>query len=543
MTQRYPLQSTRRRALLFRVAGHGALATIAILIPAVGPNRFWLAAVLVFVTAPVAVLLSLYIKEQSRNWVEALLDLLLVVSLVHLVPDMWLPAMCLGLMVALAPSVSLHRASHWIYLGFGVVLVLGMTLAALRQGPDNWQLAIAAIAVTYPSMLYYTYTQMQRSRALQQGKQSVQSMVQMAGSVAHDFNNMLTGISGYAELALIELPSDHPARQDMLEVLNGTERASLLCGQLLSFAGRGTNQTQQIDVAEEVRVIVGLLKPALPAGTSVTLEMPDEPLFIEAQLSQLHQALMNVLLNAGEAMLDTHEPLAVVLTRAQPAVDVARLELTITDRGIGIPESVLPNIFERFYTTKADGHGLGLAATKDIMEILGGDIQVRAAEGGGTAVTLSWPESTAPARNSRYATTALNRSALARPDRRSNGTVLVVDDNPEVRAVATGILKGLNYQVVSAGNAEEAINQFRKDHQQIDAVLLDLKMPGQNGWACLKALRSICQDTEVIICSGYNPSETLSDYTVNDPHLKFLRKPYRSEHLAAALLTSDALQV
>ena len=194
--------------------------------------------------------LNLLLREQTRNWAEAAFDLLLVITLVHLVPHLWLPAMCLGLMVTLAPSVSLHPASHWIYITMGSVLLIGMTIAALDQGPQYWELAVIAVAVTYPSMLFYTYTQMQRSNRLRERAQMVKSMAEVSGNVAHDFNNMLTSISGHAQLAIDSASHAGEDTVHMEEVLNGTERASLLCDQLLSFSGRTPDRPRQLDVAQ-----------------------------------------------------------------------------------------------------------------------------------------------------------------------------------------------------------------------------------------------------------------------------------------------------
>ena len=138
------LSLPRAKALIFRVIGHVALALIEITLPGVGSNRYWVAGLLVCVGSPIAILLNLYVRELSRNWVEALLDLIMVVTLLHLVPHLWMVAMVLGLMVALAPSISLHPSSHWIYMAFGVVLLAGVTFAATLHEQTGWLLPVAA---------------------------------------------------------------------------------------------------------------------------------------------------------------------------------------------------------------------------------------------------------------------------------------------------------------------------------------------------------------------------------------------------------------
>ena len=367
------MESPRAKALLFRVMAHVALAAIMVVVPAVGPNRFVLAAIVVGVGSPIAVLLNRYVDEVSRNWVEALFDLVMVVTLVHFVPHLWVAAMCLGLMVALAPTVSLHPASHWIYLGFGLVLVGGMTLAAVVHGTEGWQLPIAAVAVTYPSMLYYTHAQMRRTNELRQRAQLLRGMTELAGSVAHEFNNTLTGVIGHAELAMSELPEGHAARDDMTRVLKGAKQAGLLSNQLLSFAGGYVGHSGLVDVSAELRTMAGLLGPVLPAGVTIAVDAPTEALYVDARASELHQVLMNVILNAGEAMIDVRGPIDVQLTHDTGG----QVVMTVADRGSG----------------EESGSEM-LTATARIMHDLGGDMHIRGRAEGGTEVRLCWPAQT-----------------------------------------------------------------------------------------------------------------------------------------------------
>ena len=388
------MESPRAKALLFRVMAHVALAAIMVTVPAVGPNRFLLAAIVVGVGSPIAVLLNRYVDEISRNWVEALFDLVMVVSLVHFVPHLWVAAMCLGLMVALAPSVSLHPASHWIYLTFGLVLVGGMTLAAVVHGTDGWQLPIAAVTVTYPSMLYYTHAQMRRTNELRQRAQLLRGMTELAGSVAHEFNNTLTGVIGHAELALSELPKDHAAREDMNRVLNGAKQAGLLSNQLLSFAGGYVGRSGSVDISAELRTMVGLLGPVLPAGVTIDVDAPTEPLCIDARVSDLHQVLMNVILDAGESMIDSRGPIDVRLARDEgdDPDSGAQVVLTVTDCGHDDPARAFADTINPFLSNGKQSHGEVLTTSMRIMHDLGGHMRVLSRAEGGTEVRLCWPE-------------------------------------------------------------------------------------------------------------------------------------------------------
>ncbi len=457
-------------------------------------------------------------------------DLIMVVTLVHLVPHLWVAAMGLGLMVALAPSVSLHPASHWIYLAFGVVLLSGLTFAAIVHDVVGWELPMAAVAVTYPSMLYYTYTQMRRANELRERAQLMRGMTELAGSVAHDFNNMLTTIIGHAELAQMKLSASQEAREDINHILSGADRAALLCRQLLSFAGRNVGRPGQVDLKAEIQTMAGLLAPVMPAGVAIEVDAPEFPVYLSADVSQVQQVLMNVLLNAGDAMIGMRGSISVTLCRAteEPANCV---ELTVSDSGHGIPESVITKIFDPLFSTKGEGHGLGLASTKKIMDDLGGSISVDS-QVSGTKVTLRWNETKAPA-----STAQESGDATAGRDTASDAgrLVLVVDDDASVREVAAGLLARLGYDVMEASDAFEAEAAFERDAGKFYAVLLDLKMPVKDGWSCLRDLRKISSQTPIVICSGYDPQESLPAFAQEDPNLEFLKKPYRSDRLAKVL--------
>ncbi len=532
------IRSPRITALGFRVLAHLGLAVVALTVPEVGPNRFWLAAVLIGFSPPVAILLNQYVDDVSRNWAEAFFDLLLVVTFVHLVPHLWVAAMCLGLMVALAPSVSLHPASHWVYMGFGAILITGMTFAAVVHDIVGWELAIAAVVLTYPAMLYYTYTQMRRAEDLRQRAQQMRGMAELAGSVAHDFNNMLMSVSAHTELALMELPEEHPAREHLEEVLTGAERASLLCGQLLSFAGRNIDQQERLNLLDELQLMTGLLRSLLPTGVAFDIEAPPWPLYIDSSASKLHQVLMNILMNAGEAMTE-HDPVIEIHLTSVPGdggdgTEDRQVQMIIADRGHGIPKTDQTRVFDPLYTTKEHGHGLGLASVKRIMEEHDGTIAIRERTSGGTEVRLRWPESKSVEQLGARRAPQSQRSdgtVAATP----GDTVMVVDDESNIRKAAQALLESLGFGVVTATNADQATAVFERDHQRIAAVLLDLKMPGKDGWACLHDLRRISPKTLVVICTGYNSQDHLPPIAREDPNLRFLSKPFRAEKLADAL--------
>lgn len=528
--------SLQNKALFFRVLAHLTIAGLAVYLPSVGPNRFLLAALLVGVGTPTAIIVNRRVKSIARNWAEALVDLTMVVTLIHLTPHLWMVGMALGLMVALAPSISLHPRSHWIYMGFGAVLLVGMTLAAALHDVQNWELVILAVAVTYPALLFYTYSQMQTANELRKRAEKVAGMTQLAGSMAHDFNNMLMGISGHTEVAILNLPEDHASRSSMQKVLEGTKRASLLTNKLLRFAGRDVGRKERINVVAEFREISDLLQPALPPGISVTFSASDKSLFVEANISDLHQVWMNVLLNAGESMQGENGVIEVHFSKIEsPEADRPdQIALLISDRGTGISQESLGKVFDPFFTTKKKGHGLGLAVSKRIMQRLNGEITISERAGGGTEVLVTCPE--APESDGKEASSE-------KPEYDSDPIIrsmkiLVVDDESEVREVAAGLLASMQHEALLTSNADEAVKVFESQHENIDAVMLDLKMPGRDGWSCLQDLRNISADKPVIICSGFNPVDSLPGFAQNDANLQFLTKPFHSELLSDALKTT-----
>lgn len=531
------LVSLRIKALLFRISAHIILVAIAVSLPSVGPNRFLLATLILCLGTPAAIIVNRYIQSVERNWAEALVDLVMIVTLIHLTPHLWMVGMALGLMVALAPSISFHPHSHWIYMAFGGILLTGMTAVALIHEVENWELVILAVTVTYPALLFYTFSQMQSANELRRRAEKVAGMTQLAGSTAHDFNNMLMGISGHTEVAMLGLPEEHASRKSLQRVLEGTKRASLLTNRLLRFAGREIGRKECINVVTEFREIADLLQPALPPGITVVFSASEKALYVDANISDLHQVWMNVLLNAGESMQGEKGVIDVHFSKlkSEQVLRPNYIALKISDRGGGISKDALEKIFDPFFTTKKKGHGLGLAVCKQIVQKLNGDISISDREGGGTEVLITCPEALQQDPNKK---TIRKEDNPLQPNIRSM-RIMVVDDEPDVREVAAGLLASLNHEALVCSNAEEAVILFEDQHESIDFVLLDLKMPGRDGWSCLQDLRNISAEKPVIICSGFNPVDSLPGFAENDMNLRFLTKPFQSELLLEALEVSS----
>ena len=510
--------------LLFRVLGMLTLAVICLLVPAVGDNREWVA-MLLALAAPTAVFVGFRYRTKDNGWADPLFDLTVTLIAIQLVPQVWHAALCLGLMIALAPSASLHPRSHIIYTCFGLLLILGMSATAIYHEIEGWHLSMLAITAVYPSVIYYSLWQVKSAGRLRERSDLLASMNQLAGSVAHDFNNTLMGISGHAELALMELDKHHPATDAMESVVDAATRASLLSRQLLAFTGRDQANQRHWDLNSEIQMITALLAPVVPKGVEIHFDSSVPTANVEFDRAELQQVLMNVILNAGEAMQDHPDTIKISLT---PGLK-GWVQICVEDSGTGISPANLPNVFDPYFTSKEQGHGLGLATAKSIMQKHGGKISLVSDENTGTEVSLQLPLSTDPLQESLPHNSALYGTLR---------TALVVDDEVGVLSVTSRYLQSIGFTVTKALNTDEALSAYQQSPDAYDIVILDLNMPGRDGWACLREIRSLRPDQAVVICSGFDPAQESN--SLFDQTIAFLPKPFRLQELRSAIGTAHA---
>jgi signal transduction histidine kinase/CheY-like chemotaxis protein len=522
----------RHSVLFFRNVAALAIAVVLCLLPEAGPNRFWVAAFLVFVCIPAATWLELSFPLAETAWIQPLFDLGVLVTVIHVVPSMWFPALVLGLVIVQAPSVAEKRRSDAYHALFAVILTAGMTLAAILHDVPGWRLPVLAMIVLYPPVIYYAHRQATRTNELRDRAAALESLHLVAGGVAHDFNNLLTSVMGHADLALAELDPEDPARASIKEVISGATRASLLSARLLAFAGRDTAKDAPLDLEAEVDEIVTLMRPAVPKGIELELHSALDGARVRARPIQLQQIVMNLILNASEAGQTLPSRVRIDLTRApDPLSGDAWVELCVRDEGVGIPAEFQSRVFEAHFTLKAQGHGLGLASVRAAVAELGGRIEIESVEGAGTLVRVRLPEdrSVAPEPQGQPAMEP-GRDRMA----------LVVDDETTVRALVSRMLQDLGYTVLAASDVPGAIELADKYHAAFDVVLLDLHMPGMDGWECFRYLRALRHDLPVLVCSGHDPSS--SNARPDDPWLGYLAKPFRlaALHEALARVTSGS---
>jgi two-component system cell cycle sensor histidine kinase/response regulator CckA len=380
-------------------------------------------------------------------------------------------------------------------------------------------------------------------RKLQQS-QKLESIGVLAGGIAHDFNNLLTGVLGHANLARAQLARGVTAVDPSLaQVEIAAQRAADLCRQLLAYAGKGRFVIKPLDLNLAVTQALPLVKLSISKKITLDLDLGESLPPFRGDATQINQILMNLAINASEAIGDKVGTMTLRTKRVQLAamdlftlVTSAEMEpgnyvcLEVVDNGCGIPPEAINHIFEPFFTTKFVGRGLGLAAVLGIMQGHRGGVRVESTVGAGTTFTLFFPVQGMPSPNTVPGATA----PLFAPALPCRGTVLVVDDEDAVRHLAKSALNDAGFTVMLATNGEEALATVRRNPTQFDAVLLDLTMPKLDGEDTLVALRMIAPSLPVILTSGFN-EQALARRFVGRGLADFLPKPFGASKLVALL--------
>ena len=367
--------------------------------------------------------------------------------------------------------------------------------------------------------------------------QKMESLGVLAGGIAHDFNNLLAVMLGHNALVLTRLAEGSVEHQHVLKAMAAAERAAVLTKQMLAYSGRGHFEIRPTDLNELVRQNVSLLGAALPKNVSLFGRYDEAIPPIAADAGQLQQVVMNLIMNASEA-IGTEPGVVTVSTgvrdigpgdlsvrspTGEPLVPGRYVVLETRDDGPGMDEALLYRIFDPFFTTRATGRGLGLAATQGIVRGHRGGLRVVSAPGGGTTFTLLFPASLEGVDE---------RHALASASPRD--LVLVVDDEEAVREVINSVLEFAGFDTLVAKDGSTAVQLFRENGAEIGIVLLDLSMPGLSGEQTFKELRRLDPTVRVLLSSGYSEAEATRRF-VGRGLAGFIQKPYRPEQLVDAV--------
>lgn len=364
--------------------------------------------------------------------------------------------------------------------------------------------------------------------------QRLETVGRLAGGVAHDFNNVLTVISGIVDLALLELPPASALHADMREVQHSIMRANALTRQLLAFSRQQVLQPTLVDPNALVHDLMKMLQRLLAEDILLVTRLADDVGLVLADPGQLEQVVVNLCVNARDAMPDggtmTVETRRIV---ADGKLSVHHGELaagpfvviTLSDTGVGMSPAVLDKIFEPFFSTKPPGKGtgLGLATLHGIVTQSGGGLRVTSRPGAGSSFSVYLPEA-----KGKVDPIPRPASAVAR---QGTEVVLVVDDEAPLRAVTSRILGRAGYTVISAANGAEALEALARD-DPVDLLLTDVVMPGMPGAELVARVRERYPHIRVLFMSGYT-GDTILRHGVNSEHMHFVDKPFTMEKLAA----------
>lgn len=378
-------------------------------------------------------------------------------------------------------------------------------------------------------------------RKLEQA-QRLESLGVLAGGIAHDFNNILTGILCSASLARLDVPTGSGLDQLLERMETSSHRAAELCEQMLAYAGKGRVGVRALDLNKLIHETLEMLKASVPSDAELEVQLdPDLPA-VRGDATRLRQVLMNLILNAAEA-LGTGRRRITVTTRsvALTAEAIARLAspgdsapgdfviVEISDTGVGIAPDKIHRIFEPFYTSKFAGRGLGLSAVLGIIRGFGGALDLTSELGKGTTFTVFFParQGEVPDGGPADTTAAVRLQA-------SGGTVLVVDDEAVVREVATAALVQIGFEVLEAADGASAVALLKRYNQPLSGVLLDLTMPGMDGASTLRALRELRPGLKAVLMSGFDQQDTLSRHQDLEV-VGFLPKPFTVKTLTSLM--------
>ncbi len=363
--------------------------------------------------------------------------------------------------------------------------------------------------------------------------QRLDSIGVMAGGIAHDFNNMLAAISAQVSLAQSKLPRDNGLHIHMEKAIESVRSASDLARQLLVYAGKGEFEKQIVDLNQIVEHTLSLVKDSLPSHVRLSFHKADSPLTITADSSQIQQVILNLVVNAGQAMQSAGE---VTVSTSQTALndplDIARFisrrqptpgryaSLIVCDTGEGISPAARDHIFDPFFTTKESGTGLGLAATLGVVQAHEGAIALQSEEGKGTEFEVVFPLEDTQILETRQVSFA----STPQVDKKMP-VVLVIDDEEVVRESTVEILELFDYRVLAARDGHEGVECYRQHREEVDLTILDMNMPGMNGEETLDVLQSIDADLKVLMSTGYNGEQTLG-HLFREGTVGLLQKPY-----------------
>lgn len=414
-------------------------------------------------------------------------------------------------------------------------------LIELTMTPAVWQGEPVVFGVG-TDITERSWAEKERARLQKQMQQAqkLESLGVLAGGIAHDFNNLLMGILGNAELAMDDLPPLSSAREGLIEIEKAAKRAADLSRQMLSYSGRGRLMVEEIHLNTLLKEMDSLLQVSASKSAVLKYELADHLPPIRADVSQVHQVVVNLVSNASEAIesgggiitlttgCQTVSPDQLANTYIDDNLPGGRyVYLRVADTGCGMDNATLARVFDPFFSTKFAGRGLGLAVVLGIVRGHKGAIQVESRPGTGSTFTVLFPALETPAE-------PYQEDLPGAEQWLGKGLILLVDDEQTVRAVGQRMVEKAGFRVLCAADGLEALALFRDHAGEIACVLLDLTMPVMDGEAVLRELQKVRSEVPVILCSGYDEQLILERFR-GKGLAGVIHKPYHAAELLSKL--------
>ena len=375
--------------------------------------------------------------------------------------------------------------------------------------------------------------------------QKLESLGVLAGGIAHDFNNLLMVILGNLEITLLKLSHDSPLRAKLERAVKTCQQAANLVRQMLTYTGKGFFELKIIDLNGIIRGNAALFRTSVARNINLSVTIhPDLP-FIRGDRGQIQQVIMNLLINASEAIGPSPGDITVAtgigefddeylkrsrLEEMPPAGAFVYLE--VSDNGSGMDPKTQARVFEPFFTTKFTGRGLGMSAVLGIVRAHSGAILLDSEVGRGSVFRVLFPVSRKGAEELDE-TAPQGREAVTPAE--FSGTVLVVDDEEEVRNLCISMAESLGFRAIGTSDGMEALKLFREHAEEISLVILDLMMPNMDGVSAFHMLKRVRRDIDVILCSGYS-EEKVSERFAGDRPAGFIQKPFTVDELREKII-------
>jgi PAS domain S-box-containing protein len=413
----------------------------------------------------------------------------------------------------------------------GEIIWINLT-ASIIHGPDDEPL--------YGIAMVEDITEVKRAHEEALFRQNLESVGTLAGGIAHDFNNLLGAVQAQAELALQEMDAGLPCKEELNAIHGLAMRGSEIVRQLMIYAGKESKVAELVDLSAIVEEMLSLLKVSVTKHAVIKADLEPELPAVDASAAQLRQIVMNLIANASDAIGDRDGIIRVTTRRltltGETAMASTRLpegayvQLDISDTGRGMSPETKAKAFNPFFTTKSPGRGIGLAVVQEIVQSLGGAIILTSEPDKGSSFQILLPGVQGTARASDKAAAAAWNPA----DSRRNGTVLIVEDEDHLRLALVKMLRKAGFEVFEAADGSSAISILRMHGGKLDAILLDMTIPGASSDEVVAQAANAKPDINVILTSAYH-KETIAA-TMSQPQVRgFIRKPFHFDDLLTML--------